>query len=339
MARFILSKSRLLEQYNTIGQLADAVSYSYKTNPEVGQVLETETGCYFSVHSMKLLSTIKDKSRVWFFAQGWDRCEIEELLNLGVTHFVVDNIADLDTLVHSATKDISLLLRMKLKEHTIHTGKHFVFGMGSEDVNNKVKELKANPKIKEIGIHFHRKTQNISEWSLKEELEQSLSEETLAIISTVNIGGGFPASYKNSRADEVIRAIFSKVKELGEWLSSKNIKMILEPGRFLAAPAIKLEAEIKSVSGNNIIVDCSVYNAAMDTFVAHVRLLVEGEQENGKAYTIKGITPDSMDILRYRVFLKSEPKKGDKIIFLNAGAYNFSTEFCGLDKIPTEVED
>ena len=55
-------------------------------------------------------------------------------------------------------------------------------------------------------------------------------------------------------------------------------------------------------------------------------------QEKGQAYTIKGMTPDSMDILRYRVFLK-KPKIGDKIVFLNAGAYTFSTDFCGLKKL------
>ena len=103
------------------------------------------------------------------------------------------------------------------------------------------------------------------------------------------------------------------------------------------APAIKLQAEILNVYDNNIIINCSVFNGAMDTFVAHIRLLVEGELEKGDAYTIKGSTPDSMDIFRYRVFFDKKPKIGDKVTFLNAGAYNYSSDFCKLPKLETEV--
>ncbi len=342
MARFILSKKKLLEQYEKMKETADLVSYSFKTNPEVGKVLEETTDCFFSVHAATSLERIRDKTRVWFFAQGWDGEEIGNLYSLGVTHFVVDNTTYLKTLTEylkANNKKASLLLRMKLKEHTIHTGKHFVFGMSSDEVNESVRELKDNPNIKELGIHFHRKTQNISEWSLKEELEQSLSEETLKSISLVNFGGGLPVSYKNSRANEVIEGIISRIKELRQFLSAYKIRLIAEPGRFIAAPCIKLEAVVKNVYKDNVIVDCSVYNAAMDTFIAGVRLFVEGELEGDHAYTIKGFTPDSLDILRYKVFLKDKPKKGDRIIFLNAGAYTFSTDFCGLEEIPTTIAD
>jgi len=44
-----------------------------------------------------------------------------------------------------------------------------------------------------------------------------------------------------------------------------------------------------------------------------------------------------MDLFRYRVYLKDEPKVGGKITFLNAGAYNFSTDFCNLPTIETEI--
>ncbi len=74
----------------------------------------------------------------------------------------------------------------------------------------------------------------------------------------------------------------------------------------------------------------------MDTFVAHIRLLVKKELQDGVAYTIKGCTPDSMDIFRYKVFLEKQ-KVGDKLVFLNAGAYNFTTNFCNLPKLETII--
>ena len=191
-----------------------------------------------------------------------------------------------------------------------------------------------NKNIKQLGIHFHRKTQNVSEWNLKEELEDSI--EDFSLLDLVNIGGGIPAEYKNFRK-EVSEHIFSKIRELREFLNSKDIKMIIEPGRFIAAPSIKLETEVVNVYDNNVIVDASVYNSAMDTFVANIRLLVEGEKEKGNCYTIKGITPDSLDIFRYKVYFDKEIKVGDKIVFLNAGAYNFSSGYFNLEKVETEI--
>ncbi|MFH1505814.1 MAG: decarboxylase, partial [archaeon] len=92
--------------------------------------------------------------------------------------------------------------------------------------------------------------------------------------------------------------------------------------------------------GNNIIVSASVYNSDMDALIVPVKLLVEGElaKGEGEPYVIKGYTPCSMDLFRYRVYLKN-PKVGDEIVFLNAGAYNFTTDFCDLKKLETEVVD
>ena len=322
-AKFILSKSKVLEQYDKVKTISDKVSYSNKTNFEVGVVLEKETDCFFSVHSITSLETIKDKSRVWFFAQAWNEEEISKLFEMGINSFVVDNERDLNKLITNLENNqINLLLRLRLRENTIHTGKHFVFGFRSKQINELVPKLRENKNIEKLGIHFHRKTQNVSEWSLKEELSETITEENLTKLDIVNIGGGIPAAYKNHRP-EIINYIFDKIKETKEWLNSKNIEVITEPGRFIAGPAIKLETEIVNIYDNTLVVNCSVYNSAMDTFIAHIRLLVERELEEGERYTIKGSTPDSMDIFRYSVYLDN-PKVGDKIVFLNAGAYNFS---------------
>ena len=114
---------------------------------------------------------------------------------------------------------------------------------------------------------------------------------------------------------------------------------MIEPGRFIAAPSGRLVAEIVRIYDNNIIVNASVYNSDMDALIVPVKLLVKGEldKKEGKPFVIKGMTPCSMDLFRYRVYLNN-PKEGDEIVFLNAGAYNFSTDFCNLDKIKTIIK-
>ena len=76
----------------------------------------------------------------------------------------------------------------------------------------------------------------------------------------------------------------------------------------------------------------------MDALIVPVKLKIKGELEKGEAYVVKGVTPCSMDLFRYRVYLKN-PKIGDELIFLNAGAYNFATDFCDLNKLKTKIVD
>jgi ornithine decarboxylase len=336
-AKFYLNKTKLLEQYKILKEKGDIISYSLKTNFEVGKILEKETNCWTSVHFLQSLEKLEDKSRALFFAQALTQEDLKTLFSLGVNKYVVDNKEDLKKLVEYVTKNnkqMILFLRMRMKEHTIHTGKHFVFGMLAKEVNQAIAELKNNSNIT-LGIHFHRKTQNIHEWSMHYELKDSLTEETLSTIKYLNMGGGIPVSYKNSKADR-IEHIFSEITKLKQWL--KKIKLVIEPGRFIAAPCVTLKAQITNIYNKNVVLNCSVYNAAMDTFVAHTRLVVKEELEKGQAYTLKGCTPDSLDIFRYRIFLDN-PKIGDTITFLNAGAYTFNSNFCLLPKIETVIEE
>lgn len=340
-SKFIVSKSKILEQYKKLKDLGVGISYSVKTFPEISWVLEENTDCSFSIHTLQTLRFVKDMSRVWFLAQAWDDKSLDKLLEKNIRNFVVDNETDLETLLKYLKErniKINLLLRMRLKEHTIYTGRYFVFGMYSHQINRLIPELRKNKNIDKLGIHFHRKTQNTSEWSIKNEVSQVLKKETLENINLFNIGGGLPVEYKNT-TDRNLPQIFEKITEFKDWLKNGyNVKTVIEPGRFISAPATKLETEILAIHGNNIIVDASVYNSSMDTIIVPIKLLVEGETEDEEDYLIKGCTPCSMDIFRYRVKLKN-PKVGDKIVFLNAGGYNFTTDFCNLPKLDIEFVD
>ncbi len=335
MAKFVLSKSKMLAQYETVKKHCDEVSYSAKTNYEVAELIEELTDCTFNLHFAAEVDRIKDKSRIWFFPQGWNEKEVQKLIEKGVKNFVLDNENDLKVLLQNLNTPVKLLLRIKLKERSIHTGKYFVYGMKAQKVNELVNTLKDNKYIDQLGVHFHRKSQNISEWNLLYELEQILTPNTLKAIDILDIGGGLPIAYKNFEA-KVHDRIFNEFMKLRDWVKKNDVKLIIEPGRFIAGPAISLHTTVKNVYDDTIVVDASVYNAAIDTFVVHHKLLVKGEQENGNAYTIKGFTPCSADIFRYRVYLGTVAP-GDIIVFENAGAYNFTTDFCSLPKLPTEV--
>ena len=339
---FELSTKVILQQYAQVQELCDEVSYSSKTNPAVTPILEKETGSLFSVHLMNELKNIKNHSRVLFLAQAWTPDILANLLAKGICRFVVDNEPDLHVLTTylENNPDIQikqLLLRIKLKENTLKTEKYFVFGMPLVKVRKHLAALKGNMQIESLGIHFHRKTQNIAEWNLREELEDMFP--SLDGIDCINIGGGLPAMYANTNRN-VMHSIKRQIRELKEWLQEQNISLMIEPGRFIAAPAGTLHAHILSTYENNIILDVSVYNSDMDALIVPVKLRIQGEKQKGEApaYAVKGITPCSLDLFRYKVYLQN-PQVGDQIVFLDAGAYNFTTNFVDLDEVPTTVTE
>ena len=350
---FELSKKIVMKKYSEVAEIADIVSYSSKTNPLVTPILEEKTNCDFSVHFINELQHIKDSSRVLFISQALNEEELTFLFDKGVRKFVVDNEVDLEVLLtfinSNSYVDVELFLRLKLKENTIKTETHFVFGIESKIVNKRIQEIsvdeKFTGKIKTLGIHFHRKTQNLAEWKLRYELEDILEPATLDIISVVNIGGGLPSFYANTNLN-AMQGIRRQILDFREFLGEKNIKLMIEPGRYISAPAVKLKTKIKLIHGNTLVVDASVYNTDLDALIVPVKLLVKGEftkeeslaDEEISAYVLKGITPCSMDLFRYRVYLKN-PKEGDEITFENAGAYNFTTTFCDLDELETRIVD
>lgn len=343
-ARFVLSKKKLIEQVRVLKGLGLKVSYSYKTNREVGKVLQDISDVDFSIHAREEIEDIKDSGRIWFFTQAESLEELSELLGLGIRNFVVDNEIDLGRILEIVGWEktrINLSLRMKFKEHRIGSGKYFVYGMDSEKVCRLVEKICKNEFIGRLGIHIHRKSQNTSEWGIKEEIEDSL-KNVIDKINFVNFGGGLPIKYR-SYSGSVFDYISEKIKEAVDWLKNLGIESYIEPGRFLAGPAVKLECGIVQIYDRTIVVNTTIYNCALDSVLTNTKMLVKGELDSdsseGCDYLIKGNSPTRDDIFRYKVRLLN-PNVDDKIVFLNAGAYNYTTDFFGFKKLETcVVED
>jgi ornithine decarboxylase len=338
-AKFILSRGKVLEQYAKLTDLGVKVSYSYKTNNVVGKVLEEMTDSEFSIHAVAEVDDISDKSKIWFFMQANSDDEIVSLIGKGVRRFVIDNEIDLQNVLRSANTHnavIDLLIRMKFQEHRITAGKYFIYGLPANRVNEIISRLRDDKNIGKMGIHIHRKSQNASEWEIKEELVDSLTKESLNRLDIINIGGGLPICYR-TYTSEIMPYIYKKIKEVVSWFDGE---VYCEPGRFIAGPAVKLKCSVIQIQEGTLIVNTSVYNGVLDAHITDIRLLVEGEvseDEEGDDWKIKGNTPTRDDIFRYRVRLR-DVKVGDELVFLNAGAYNYTTDFCSLEKLEVEIE-
>ena len=336
-AKFILNWNIVEEQVKSLFDLGLSVSYSYKTNHEVGDVLQNlNLGTFFSIHSKDEIKMIKNKSKIIFFIQAESFEELEGIIHQGILNFVVDNEIDFNNILSVAKSlnvKISISIRMKFQENRIGTGKYFVYGLPSKRVNELIIREKENKFIDKFGIHIHRKSQNTSEWEIISELNDSILSEVFDRLDFINLGGGLPVKYKSYSSD-ILNYIFKQLKETIEWLKERKVEVFIEPGRYIAAPSIKLETEIIQIQDKNIILNTTIYNCALDTILTGTKMIIEGElndNEEGDYYLIKGNSPTRDDIFRYNVKLKN-PKVGDKIVFLNAGAYNYTTDFFGYTK-------
>ena len=93
-AKFVISKSKVIEQYSKVKNVCDVVSYSSKTNPLISGILEEGSDSMFSIHMVNELKNVKDLSRVMFLIQGCSVSFIKELVDKGIKWFIVDNEKD-----------------------------------------------------------------------------------------------------------------------------------------------------------------------------------------------------------------------------------------------------
>ena len=87
-AKFILSKRKLLEQVDILEKQNLKISYSYKTNHQVGDLLQEISKVDFSIHSKEEIKKIRDKSRIWFFTQAESAEELKEIINEDIRNLV-----------------------------------------------------------------------------------------------------------------------------------------------------------------------------------------------------------------------------------------------------------
>ncbi len=332
---FIVSKQEIINKLKELDKIFDEVYYSYKSNPFVGKLISKITHKLSLNHKNSIKGLDKKTLRnSLYYLQGESKKEIEEIVDKGLSKFIVDNENDLRNLLSVYDPNI-LFLRVKYREHTFYTGKYFVYGMSWK----KIPEIVDKYKLKkfELGLHFHKKTQNVGEWYIMKDLFDMFNKDFLEKnIKYINLGGGIPWKYVNSSPS--LESIKRSIMEFKEKINNLNISLLSEPGRYIAAPSVRLHTKVINAYENTLIVNASIYNAYMDTYLLHHRLPVIDEVKKGRfCYTIKGCTLDSLDIFRYKVCFETEKSMGDEIVFLNAGAYNFHTEFNFLDRIPYKV--
>ena len=162
-------------------------------------------------------------------------------------------------------------------------------------------------------------------------------------LTTVNLGGGFPARYR----DEIpplccyARAI---VDTVGELFDLSKINLVLEPGRSLVAEAGVIETEVVLVARKSrrddtrwVYLDVGKFGGLAETLNESItyRFRTARDGETGPV-VLAGPTCDSADILYEKnvYALPLDLACGDRIEILSAGAYTSSYASVGFNGFP-----
>ncbi|MBK6939322.1 MAG: diaminopimelate decarboxylase [Planctomycetes bacterium] len=268
---YVYSANRLRENFATVRDAfrvqlpapAPLIAFSVKSNSNLA-VLDVLRGCGagFDLVSGGELHRIRaigaDPTRAVFAGVGKSDDEIADALDAHIGWFDVESIAELETIdaiARAKSTRARVLLRVNpdvdAKTHRhITTGKREnKFGMRVADVEAVLAGLSSLPGIAFDGFHVHIGSQLTDVAPFCETLErlEALIARTRAAgiaVNTLNLGGGMGVTY---RPDQPAPTPSQFALAMAPALSRSNVKLVLEPGRVIAADAGVLITRVRYV--------------------------------------------------------------------------------------------
>jgi ornithine decarboxylase len=268
--------------------------------------------------------------------------DILESLRYGCTTFVVDNALEMEKFVpHRDRVSIVLRLGFRSLDAVVNLSKKFGCAL---DEAFALLELGRSLGLTVCGLSFHVGSQCGSPQGHVHAIRECLAliervrRTHLAEIRLLDIGGGFPASYATEAPSietfcAPIRVALADVP--------KDVRIVAEPGRYIAAPAIEGIATVigKARRGDAFwyYLDDGVYGSfngrVYDPDVHYpLRAICENPGKHHPS-VLAGPTCDSIDIIAEDAWLP-ELEIGDLIVGNAMGAYTAgsATEFNSIPK-------
>jgi ornithine decarboxylase len=222
------------------------------------------------------------------------------------------------------------------------------FGCAPEmavELLRRARELGLDP----YGVSFHVGSQqtDLAQWDgavgRAAEMFSLLAAADIE-LRMVNVGGGFPAHYRNDvpAIDGYARAVMAAItRHFGNHLP----EIIIEPGRSLVGDAGIIQSEVVLISEKGggddrrwVYLDVGKFNGLAETMDESIkyRITTPGRAGVSGPVVLAGPTCDSADILyehtEYRLPLGLEV--GDKVEILSTGAYTASYASVGFNGFP-----
>jgi ornithine decarboxylase len=257
--------------------------------------------------------------------------DIVNALKFGVRTFVADNPDEVQKFARH-TADAELLLRVSFRSPGAVCDLSRKFGCDPEDLL-ALARLAADLGISVRGLSFHVGSQardsakHVEALQACTKLMAAARKEKLGPLDTLDIGGGFPIDYGQavediSRFCAPIRGALAKLP--------KRVRVIAEPGRFIAGPAALGVASVMGRARREghwwYYLDDGLYGSYSGQLFDHARYPVEPMRDSDERLpsVLAGPTCDSIDVIAENLMLP-ELKAGDLIVGRAMGAYTWAS--------------
>lgn len=346
---YLYSYKTLIDHYR---KLADAfkglnplICFSMKANSNLAVLRAlVKAGAGLDVVSggelYKALKVDCVPKKIVYASVGKTEGEIESAIEAGILFFNVESLPELaliDKIAHRLGKRVDCALRanpdIDPKTHKfISTGKgENKFGLDFKTVEETFLHRGRYPNVRLRGIHIHIGSQITESEPFRRAIKKVVAlirglEDRDIKIEWLNIGGGLGIIYRKERPQTAAR--FASV--VAPLLKGLDVKLILEPGRFIAGNSGILVTKVTYVkrtrAKNFVIVDAamndlirpSLYDAYHEVLPV-VRRAVRGQI----LVDVVGPVCESGDVLaRDRRLPIFEP--GELLAIMGAGAYGFT---------------
>ncbi len=337
------------------------IYYAVKANPAIETLkLLSDLGSNFDVASIyeldKLLSIGVSPDKISYGNIIKKREDIEYAYNKGVRLFVTDSKLDLHHLAAHAPKSKVFVRILVEGGETADWPLSRKFGCHPDMAYDLVVEAK-NLGLDPYGISFHVGSQqrDIGYWdeaiAKAKYLFSALEDEENIKLRMINLGGGFPCSYK-SPSNEISEYASEITRYLKEDFGDDMPEIILEPGRYLVGNAGVIVSEVVLISRKNntalhrwIYLDVGKFNGLIETLNESIKypVYVDAAGKMGEV-VLAGPTCDSMDVMyeQFKYKLPLNISVGDRVYWFSTGAYTSSycsVEFNGFPPLKTYFID
>ena len=318
------------------------VCYAVKANSNLAVLnVLAKLGAGFDIVSQgeleRVLRAGGDPAKVVFSGVGKLREEMIRALEVGVYCFNVESEAELEILNEVAGEvgkvaAISLRVNPDVDAQThpyISTGlKENKFGIDIDRAISVFERAAELPNIKVSGIDCHIGSQLTTVTPFMDAMDRLLERidqlaERGIVIDHLDIGGGLGVRYRNEQPPAPSAYVSALLDKLGD----RKLKVVMEPGRAIAANAGIMLTEVQLLKSteikNFVVVDAAMNDMIRPSLYSAWQDIIPVSPRAGEAVASDVVGPvcETGDFLGKDRDLCVEP--GDLLAVCSAGAYGF----------------
>ncbi len=257
--------------------------------------------------------------------------DIENALDYGVTTFVADNPDEVHKFAHLNGR-CEVLLRVSFRAPGAVCDLSRKFGCDPEALLG-IARLAAELGVTVRGLSFHVGSQapdaakHVEAVAACAKLMAAVRREKLGPCDTLDIGGGFPIHY-GTPVEDIVR--FCAPLRTALQKLPRRVRVIAEPGRFIAGPAAIGVASVMGRAQREghwwYYLDDGLYGCYSGQLYDHARYPVEPLRDSPERLpaVLAGPTCDSIDVIAENLMLP-KLKVGDLVVGRAMGAYTWAS--------------